>query len=354
MVGGRRRTSRVSDSSHGSFVMLGGGRPRSGSKKHSLALAQQQQANRLDNALKFALVPGTVVTVLGRAHHLADMQLDSSVASRIINKTVVNILMSASRTQGKVDGVVGDSALLCWNVIQSCAMYQTQPVLFAAALDASASGVAIGIGSGQLLHGSVGNQKQRFHITVGLPAQLAEALAAEARRMDCTCLASWLGEPPKAMRESVRPVDTWARPRAGQQVAEICRIWQPELDKVYKAGTTWDTDDNAVEATDGESLCMLYDSALTQGSPEALRRLADVARGDRILEQVVKRLTQHQAEFPEGRSYRVVAPFCTVPLQAGASAGLSNAVEATMISVVSTPPDLLEASKKSEPAEAES
>eukprot|EP01062_Namystynia_karyoxenos_P071471 TRINITY_DN6699_c0_g1_i1.p1 TRINITY_DN6699_c0_g1~~TRINITY_DN6699_c0_g1_i1.p1 ORF type:complete len:1103 (+),score=282.77 TRINITY_DN6699_c0_g1_i1:80-3310(+) len=323
--GRRSSASSLSSEPNGSGGLTGHMRKEDRPSRSSSPLLMQ--GGTFEDLFRFAQVHGSVAAVLGTGHSLAAAGADPGAVGAQLNRTVVAVITGAARTQGKMSTVMGDCSQVCWNIIGNCAMYHTQPVLFAATFAGGDAKVAVGIGAGLLLHGSVGTQKHRYTPIVGLPTQIAEAAAAEACDMRCTCLAGFIHRIPPLLEACCRPVDTWATSLSEQ--ADPVTIWEPALDKVDGATKArWDSPDiEALQLSSQDSpvlpgalpavkpdrsLSALYHRALEQGDRGALAALAERAQQqqrDAMLTLVAGRLKQHLADHPQGRSYRVAAPF---------------------------------------------
>eukprot|EP01062_Namystynia_karyoxenos_P054001 TRINITY_DN4409_c0_g4_i1.p1 TRINITY_DN4409_c0_g4~~TRINITY_DN4409_c0_g4_i1.p1 ORF type:complete len:1321 (+),score=303.61 TRINITY_DN4409_c0_g4_i1:97-3963(+) len=289
--------------------------------------------SRLENALRFSQSKASVATVIHTDNGLGRSCLHPLGVYRVMTKTVVQVIAATHRTQGKVAAVVGDAAHVSWNVIAACGQHPSQVLYFVSALLFAAPDVSVGIGSGPVLHGAVGSAKQKFHVTVGLPVLLAETLAREARALHAKCLSCFIPEAPAELLSVLYPVDTWGYVGPGARPAERVTSTQddcavtasmsasaafypaldslsievPDTDRIYRA--KFSTGGGDAGGGQPAKIRELYLKALTQGSAAAAEEMMQLKSKNKAILAAAERLLQFVASHPNGRSFRVPAPF---------------------------------------------
>lgn len=197
---------------------------------------------------------------------------------------------------------------MSWNVLAPCAAHSARAASAAAMVAAALPGAALGLASGALLHGNVGSSRQRFHTTLGLVMQNADALAGTAAAWGVPCLACYLADPPAVLLPFLRPVDTWGLLHGGSMQARRVRcvtIEQPDLRRI--AGGRLEAAEKEVDqqephadldatldphAAAAQRYRKLYRAALEDACPDAVASIEAMAAegGDDALKGVAARL----------------------------------------------------------------
>eukprot|EP01065_Artemidia_motanka_P008771 TRINITY_DN14429_c0_g2_i5.p1 TRINITY_DN14429_c0_g2~~TRINITY_DN14429_c0_g2_i5.p1 ORF type:complete len:1726 (+),score=476.64 TRINITY_DN14429_c0_g2_i5:359-5536(+) len=228
---------------------------------------------------------------------------DARQAAAQFGSNVQWMLACATRTQGKVMSVLGSSAQVSWNVITSCANASPN-MSFAFLYDCASHEVHMGTCSGVLLHGQLGDTRQRFHTTAGLVPRCASALAKSAAELLTGCLVVFIPETPAAEHSSLRPVDRWL-----VQTDQIVTV-EEFLPERYRVGMCLGGDSPVFESPragggGGAAYREAFHRAVVHSDADALAEMRQRAGfADSVLAAVVAAVSEHQQRHPSGMPYR--------------------------------------------------
>ena len=160
---------------------------------------------------------------------------------------------AASQTDGVPGNVTGTSLTVIWNATKVCKVHTTAAIRFASQIQWRVGKMAkLGLATGKLLHGNVGNSTQRYHTVFGLPlraayaaAELAPALGTFAIVADCTPDNSLISN--SAVSPFLRMVDLWLPTESELQI-HLFEILGESLSKQIEDG--WGLVDSSQTNTD--------------------------------------------------------------------------------------------------------
>eukprot|EP01062_Namystynia_karyoxenos_P077627 TRINITY_DN7849_c0_g1_i3.p1 TRINITY_DN7849_c0_g1~~TRINITY_DN7849_c0_g1_i3.p1 ORF type:complete len:957 (+),score=228.31 TRINITY_DN7849_c0_g1_i3:78-2873(+) len=252
----------------------------------------------------------------GHSYHRDDVSDDPSNVTR----WVVDCTTAAARTQGQVTTVMGPAAQVTWNAVgPPCPNHRAQLLLFMVVVnmgEGSAKSIAVGAGSGELLHGNTGFASQRFSIVAGLVPQLAHVLSATAAELGAPALAAFLPRLPPPLVPLTRPVDCWRVSMRDR--ATPVYILQPLLDLIggrnameLDGSSSMEQSMRRAHDLRGPRVHEAYDAVLQRADEEALGLFREAASSgaDPVLSQVVLTLEEHVRTHPSGAQTRIPAPF---------------------------------------------
>eukprot|EP01062_Namystynia_karyoxenos_P039388 TRINITY_DN2863_c2_g1_i1.p1 TRINITY_DN2863_c2_g1~~TRINITY_DN2863_c2_g1_i1.p1 ORF type:complete len:1173 (+),score=170.48 TRINITY_DN2863_c2_g1_i1:99-3521(+) len=322
---GRRGTQRSTcRASPGSAVSIEGGSsiPSQDTGRGSVRSIGSGGASKVESPrfnLGLSTVLGTVAVVGGLdGEHskrlVAHREESAAQVAHVLNATLLQCIVCAARTQGKIGAIIGPSAYVDWNVFWTCPSHHAQATAFVMYLVANVSTqVRIGMASGEVLRGNAGSFRQRFPTVLGVPTHAAEELCREAGVLGARCLCTSLPAPPAGLVDSnMRVVDVWlVRGVDGTEAnLSIHELDLRELrDRVGEPET--EAEEGPPEVPSGLTHEGLFFGALLRGSTTAVLKLQQdaAAAGDAVGLRVAERLAEHVRRHPTGAPSRVDAPF---------------------------------------------
>ena len=204
-------------------------------RKSSCRVLYDEQSTRLvavselNSALTCHLKHADAVTVAHVRTAYSCLKIcDDPVAA--VNEIISCVLESLQRTEGTVVTVLSTSVIASWNVSKKCQGHRVHSVLFAGLLYRDISSkieerrchsiwtdrVCLSLITGSVLHGNVGNNRQKFVVVIGACAEAAHVVSETAAEVfSCFVLHMALpGHKPISQDPSMvtmcRPVDKWS------------------------------------------------------------------------------------------------------------------------------------------------
>eukprot|EP01062_Namystynia_karyoxenos_P002864 TRINITY_DN109_c6_g1_i1.p1 TRINITY_DN109_c6_g1~~TRINITY_DN109_c6_g1_i1.p1 ORF type:complete len:866 (+),score=268.02 TRINITY_DN109_c6_g1_i1:99-2696(+) len=294
------------------------------SSSGNLSLELRSVASQPRFGTRIHQVAGAVATVApldGGRSALGALQQQAEhgavVLTQRLNTTLQQCTVCATRTQGKVEVVVGATVCVSWNVTSHCPNYQAQSVAFARFLTAVCQGVRVGLSSGDLYEGNIG-VSQRFHSVLGLAAWTADEICRFAGVLGARVLLAFIPEPPHGPAVgAMRPVDVWRLQGAGGGGGS--EVMLPIMQLLLDDEETPDSldcpglDPLAVTGMHNDTYELNFWRAVEQGSAEAVERLAADAKekSDAVGIAVAERLAEFVKTSPLGARALRDAPFQT-------------------------------------------
>eukprot|EP01062_Namystynia_karyoxenos_P027421 TRINITY_DN2104_c0_g1_i2.p1 TRINITY_DN2104_c0_g1~~TRINITY_DN2104_c0_g1_i2.p1 ORF type:complete len:968 (+),score=260.87 TRINITY_DN2104_c0_g1_i2:85-2904(+) len=237
-----------------------------------------------------------------------------------VNRGASAVVTSAARTQGKLLGIIGTQAHVCWNLITGCALHAMESLLFAHHLIANrGSSLSIGVSTGTMGAGNVGAARQRFYTVCGFPVLSAAAAASEAARYSTGCLAAYLGRAPAKVVKYTYPIDSWGVSTTSGDEA-VLSLEVPALELIvsahaYEQAGAWEQNPpSEADILTVQSVRDLYEQAIG-GSREAVDALTALSMQDGtcvekdLIAAAAKRLGNFLVVLPQGGQVRRPAPF---------------------------------------------
>eukprot|EP00756_Hemistasia_phaeocysticola_P027800 Hpha_TRINITY_DN16140_c0_g4::TRINITY_DN16140_c0_g4_i1::g.8596::m.8596 len=128
-----------------------------------------------------------------------------------IQRATVVAITSSVRTQGAVQGCIGNVLSVVWNVHSPCPGYELSPLRYSLLLEEAESRGVVGVASGAMLQGVFGTSRQRFHSAIGLPTEIALQLTRQCHEFGTTTLAVYIKGTPDVIKGNSVPVDAIMR-----------------------------------------------------------------------------------------------------------------------------------------------
>ena len=164
------------------------------------------------------------------------------------NEAMSKVMSCLERSDGTIVSVLACSVAAGWNTSRSCAAHLDFSFRFLRLLKTSVQDrvefyncFAVGLCSGSVLYGNVGNHMQKFITIVGSAVKVSGHLSSSAAQLGVYCLhAAIPGEAPSAYTDPnlcklCRPVDTWP---IVNKMTEI-RVFQAKTEAASVVPTDW-------------------------------------------------------------------------------------------------------------------
>ena len=206
--------------------------------------------------------------------------------SEVLNTVLWSVLSCAAQTDGTISYVSGEHIGVVWNTSKKVVQHTMAALHFADGLARRTNCQAsIGIATGAGLHGNVGNNKNRYTTTAGMPMRAAGALASLAASLSTFCMVCEIhGTIPASMqnltRVCFRLIDSWldACERLRMRVYQIdTQALQEHIESDESVGLSIDCTDMPGIETTCEQFTRLVMSAL-----------ADPAKAPKVAQDLVQ------------------------------------------------------------------
>ena len=129
----------------------------------------------------------------------------------LTNTTIQAIVDSLLRTEGKVEGLLGNYIVGTWNIISSCNNFMVQSIRCCGLVDSRVDIAKIGISCGTFTHGNVGTSNRRFHTVMGVCYSQAVMLS-NWEKISSKYLAVSKLQFPDAVKTALTPAAKWTLP----------------------------------------------------------------------------------------------------------------------------------------------